>query len=137
MREATTLFDVGVFEANAASHLEAPLEPRQRASDVDSTDDDSKLTVEEDTVSSQLVQGLNSSQIEQGFDVGTLTGSPTTKELEEIVRAGHIPHPNQFPRNVAGRRFPTSILTVKKQNSETSRCCWIVFSPNKQAIFRI
>ena len=130
-----TLFDVGVFEANAELDLEVPLEPRQGASDVDSTDNDSEFPVEEDTISSQLVHGLNFSPLEQGFDVGTLTGSPTTNELEEIVRAGHVPHPNQFPCDVAGRRFPTSIFTVKKQNGETSHRSWIVFSPTKQAIY--
>ena len=102
---------------------------------MNSTDNDSEFPVEEDTISSQLVHGLNFSPLEQGFDVGTLTGSPTRNELEEIVRAGHVPHPNQFPCYVAGRRFPTSIFNVKKQNGETSRRSWIVLAlPNKPFI---
>ena len=102
---------------------------------MDSTDDDGELSVDGDAASSQ-VYSLNVSSIErQGFDIGTLTRSPTSNELEEIVKAGHIPHPNQFPRDVTGKRFPTSVLSVKKQNGETSRRCWIVYSPTKQAIY--
>ena len=46
------------------------------------------------------------------FGVGTLTRSPTPNELEKIVKAGHIPHPNQFPCDVAGNKFPTSVLNM-------------------------
>ena len=48
------------------------------------------------------------------FDVGTLTGPPTANELEDIVIAGHVPHPNQFPCNVTGEQFPTSVLNISK-----------------------
>ena len=130
-----TLFDVGVFEGSADPDSQVPLELPQKARDVDSTDDDGELSVDGDAASSQ-VHSLNVSSIErQGFDIGTLTRSPTSNELDEIVKAGHIPHPNQFPRDVTGKRFPTSVLSVKKQNGETSRRCWIVYSPTKQAIY--
>ncbi|KAI6659813.1 Zinc finger MYM-type protein 5-like [Oopsacas minuta] len=69
------------------------------------------------------------------FEVGTLTGSPTANDLEKIVMAGHVPHPNQFPCDVAGNKFPISVLNVKKQNGETSSRGWIVFSPTKVAIY--
>lgn len=151
-----TLFDVGVFETNTESYSAVPLrqdfqiedeiiEPQQQASEVEitdsiafsSTDDGSELPFNEGTAStSRQFHGLKFTQIaQQGFDIGTLTGSPTPNELEEIVRAGHIPHPNHFPCDVTGSRFPISILSVKKQNGETSRRCWIVFSPIKKAIY--
>ena len=80
--------------------------------------------------------GIKSAPIARfSFDVGTLTGSPTPNELEEIVRAGHIPHPSQFPCDAVGNKFPTSVLKVRKQNGETSSRSWIVFSPTKEAIY--
>ena len=89
-----TLFDVGVFEGSADPDSQVPLELPQKARDVDSTDDDGELSVDGDAASSQ-VYSLNVSSIEQqGFDIGTLTRSPRSNELEEIVKAGHIPHPN-------------------------------------------
>ena len=69
------------------------------------------------------------------FDVGTLTGPPTANELEGIVIAGHVPHPNQFPCDVTGQQLPTSVLNVRKQNGETNSRSWIVFSPIKEAIY--
>ena len=130
-----TLFDVGVFEGSADPDSQVPLELPQKARDVDSTDNDSELSVDGDGALSQ-VYGLNVSSIErQGFDIRTLTRSPTSNELEEIVKAGHIPHLNQFPHDVTGKRFTTSVLSVKKQNGKTSRRCWIVYSPTKQAIY--
>ena len=80
--------------------------------------------------------GIKSAPIARfSFDVGTLTGSPTPNELEEIVRAGHIPHPSQFPCDAVGNKFPTSVLKVRKQNGETSSRSRIVFSPTKEAIY--
>ena len=70
--------------------------------------------------------GIKSASIARfSFDVGTLTGSPTPNELEEIVRAGHIPHPSQFPCDV-GNKFPKI-----PKNSETGSRSWIVFSPTR------
>ena len=46
------LFDVGVFEGSADPDSQVPLELPQKAKDVGSTDDDSKLSVDGDAASS-------------------------------------------------------------------------------------
>ena len=38
-----------------------------------------------------------------GFDIGTSPAAPTTKELEELIRKGHLPHPEQFPNDITDR----------------------------------
>ena len=69
------------------------------------------------------------------FDVGTLTGFPTIKELEKVVRTGHLPHPPEFPKDYDGHKFPTTVLNVKQQNGEVVRRSWLVFSPTKAALY--
>ena len=60
-----------------------------------------------------------------GFDIGTSPEAPTTKELEEMIRKGHLPHPEQFPNDITGRKFPTSVLKFKQSNCEMSFRRWL------------
>ena len=69
------------------------------------------------------------------FDVGTLARFPSMKELENIVRTGHLPHPREFPKDSEGHKFPTTVLSVKQQNGEIGRRSWLVFSPAKMALY--
>ena len=87
LRRGVHRFHPGVFDGSADPDSQVPLELPQKARDVNSTDDDGELSVDGDAASSQ-VYSLNVSSIErQGFDIGTLTRSPTSNELEEIVKA--------------------------------------------------
>ena len=52
------------------------------------------------------------------FDIGTLCGSPTTNQLEDIIRAGPAPFPKQFPRDADGQQFPISVLLCNHENGE-------------------
>ena len=77
-------------------------------------DDDREEPLTEDAISKQIgmttceERDRKSGPIARfSFDVGTLTGSPTPNELEKIVRAGHVLHPNQFPCDVAGKKIPS------------------------------
>ena len=47
------------------------------------------------------------------FDIGTSCGSPTTNQLENIIRAGPSPFPKQFPRDAAGHPFPDFCSTLQ------------------------
>ncbi|XP_037797777.1 zinc finger MYM-type protein 1-like [Penaeus monodon] len=69
------------------------------------------------------------------FDVGTSPAAPTTQELEEMIRKGHLPHPEQFPNDITGRKFPTSALKFRQPIGEISFRRWLVFSPAKSALF--
>lgn len=129
-RQTTETSEVEITDSGAYHAADADVEDE---ADVD--DDDSEkhhlntCSCEEDSIKSAPIAPFS-------FDVGTITGSPTPNELEEIVRAGHIPHhPSQFPCDVVGNKFPTSVLKVRKQNGETSSRSWIVFSPKKEAIY--
>ena len=66
------------------------------------------------------------------FDIGTLNGSPTRNELENIVRAGSVPLPKQFPRDVDGQLFPLSLLLCNHENGEKSERKWLVFCAFKE-----
>ena len=69
------------------------------------------------------------------FDIGMSSLSPTSKEIEEMVRQGHLPHPKEFPCDIDGKHFPSSILNAKKLNGELTPRRWLVFSPTKNALF--
>ena len=57
------------------------------------------------------------------------------KELEKIVRAGHLPHPQEFPKDCDSHKFPTTVLSVKQQNGEIGKGSWLAFSPAKTALY--
>ena len=98
-------------------------------SDKDSFEDDDLLPVspsEEHGIMSGIVHGL---------DIGNLEGYPKRNKLEEFVRVGHIAHPKHFPDDITGRKFPTSLLSVKQQHGEITFRSWIVFSHVKKALF--
>ena len=57
------------------------------------------------------------------------------KELEKVVRTGHLPHPPEFPKDYDGHKFPTTVLNVKQKNGEVVRRSRLVFSPTKAALY--
>ena len=65
-----------------------------------------------------------------GFDIGMSSLSPTSKEIEEMVRQGHLPHPKEFPCDIDGKHFPSSILNAKKLNGELTPRRWLVLMPS-------
>ena len=59
---------------------------------------------------------LNQDTVHSGsssFDVGTLTGFPTIKELENGVRTGHLPHPPEFPKEFDSHKCPTMVVVMR------------------------
>eukprot|EP00795_Rhopilema_esculentum_P007264 gene7264-12951_t len=40
-----------------------------------------------------------------GFNIGTSPAAPTTKELEEMIRRGHLAHPSSFPMTLPAENF--------------------------------
>ena len=53
------------------------------------------------------------------FDIGMSSLSPTSKEIEEMVRQGHLPHPKEFLCDIDGKHFPSSVLNAKKVNANS------------------
>ena len=70
-----------------------------------------------------------------GFDIGMSPLSPVSKEIEEMVTQGHLPHPKQFPCDTDGKPFPCSVFNDKKLNGELTPRRWLVFSRMKNALF--
>ena len=54
-----------------------------------------------------------------GFDIGMSSLSPTSKEIEEMVRQGHLPHPREFPCDIDAKYFPNSVQNAKKVNANS------------------
>ncbi len=69
------------------------------------------------------------------FDIGTLCGSPTKNQLENMIRAVPVPLPKQLPRDADGQQFPLSVLFCSHENGEKSERKWLVFSPSKEALY--
>ena len=123
-----TLFDVRVIEYNAESSTEVALEQVSQANIVPQTEviGPGQEEVERTAYGPKWSHGrIGWSKLKSyrasceestliawfSFDIGTLAGSPTPNELEGIVRAGHLPHLNQFPCDDAGKKFPPQFST--------------------------
>eukprot|EP00112_Aurelia_sp_Birch-Aquarium-sp1_P011535 Seg2424.4 transcript_id=Seg2424.4/GoldUCD/mRNA.D3Y31 product="Zinc finger MYM-type protein 1" protein_id=Seg2424.4/GoldUCD/D3Y31 len=143
---ALTLFDVGVKKHAPPEKDDSPgpahekqdrPQPTSSASPELSDLDESMSGASLDATPSQeeVTPGETIKPGHFGFDIGTFPAAPTTQEIEEVIRKGHLPHPQQFPNDTTGRKFPMSVLNFKQQNGEVSSRRWLVFSPAKSALF--
>ena len=135
-RDSRTLFEVGAFrrERDQETSIESEESSVQSVSTEKEDTQDLAISTSHDiaeyeaeiTTESSLNQDVLPNQSESSvielytacsgscsFDVGTLARSPTMKELENIVRTGHLPHPREFPKDCGGHKFPTTFLSVK------------------------
>ena len=81
-------------------------------------------------------KGKNFPQPPRPIDIGEVLGqSLTTQVIENIVTAGHKPHPKKFPCDCIGKEFPTYILERIMKNGEREHRTWLVFSEKELAIF--
>ncbi len=133
-----TLFQVGVLKATEEdkqdertedSHESYQLNPEVEALEA-RNNSDGEVNVEENVV---IGDATNLSP----FNIGTLCGSPTTKQLENIIRSGPAPFQKQFPRDADGQHFPLSVLQCKHENGEISERKWLAFSPSREALYCI
>ena len=69
------------------------------------------------------------------FDIGKAPAQPSSQEIENMLKAGHLPHPGEFPRDHSGKRFPISVLKYKKRNGEYCNREWLVYSLFKKSLF--
>ena len=53
----------------------------------------------------------------------------------KYVQLGHLPQPEQFPKDFTGQIFPIFVLSCKKQNGEKLPREWLVFSPSLTSFF--
>ena len=142
-KASRTLFEVGAYKRDKEgdSTLNKPGESTvQSIAEEEEDTDGLAVSVDHDTTESRestTDSSLSQDTVHSGsssFDVGTLTGFPTIKELEKVVRTGHLPHPPEFPKDYDGQKFPTTVLNVKQQNGEVVSS-WLVFSPTKVALY--
>ena len=136
-RISRTLFQVGVKKATEEGrpnqNTEVGHASRQRDPEVEALD---ARTIESDSeVDTEGHAAIDDATKLSPFDIGTLCGSPTTNQLENIIRAGPVPFPKQFPRDTDGQRFPLSVLLCNHDNGEKSESKWLVFSPSKEALY--
>ncbi|XP_065052872.1 zinc finger MYM-type protein 5-like [Rhopilema esculentum] len=143
-KASRTLFEVGAYKRDKEgdSTLNKPTESSVQSTAEEEEDTDGlAASVDHDTTESSestTDSSLNQDTVHSGsssFDVSTLTGFPTIKELEKVVRTGHLPHPPEFPKDCDGHKFPTTVLNMKQQNWEVVRKSWLVFSPTKAALY--
>ena len=143
-KASRTLFEVGAYKRDKEgdSTLNKPGESSvQSIAEEEEDTDGLAVSVGHDTTErreSTTDSSLNQDTVHSGsssFDVGTLTVFPTIKELEKVVRTGHLPHPPEVPKDYDGNKFPTTVLNVKQQNGEVVRRSWLVFSPTKAALY--
>ena len=150
-RGALTLFDVGVkkqaqpekespgpgpaHEEQAGPQPTASASPELSEPEPDESMSGASLEASINQEESAFARGETTKPSHFGFDIGMSPAAPTTLEIEEMIRKGHLPHPQQFPNDTTGRKFPTSVLKFKQQNGEVSSRRWLVFSPAKSALF--
>jgi len=129
-KSSRTLFEVGAYKRDKEgdSTLNKPGESSvQSIAEEEEDTDGLAASVDHDATESRestTDSSLNQDTVHSGsssFDVGTLTGFPTIKELEKVVRTGHLPHPPEFPKDYDGHKFPTTVLNVKQKNGEVVR----------------
>ena len=103
-KNARTLFEVGVRKATEEGrqkeHAEDAQTRLQRDPAVEALDARSDVDAEVYTEGNVAIDDVRKLS---PFDIGTLSGSPTTNELENIIRAGPAPFPKQFPRDADGQ----------------------------------
>ena len=144
-RGALTLFDVGVkkqaqpekespgpgpaHEEQAGPQPTASASPELSEPEPDESMSGASLEACINQEESAFARGETTKPSHFGFDIGMSPAAPTTLEIEEMIRKGHLPHPQQFPNDITGRKFPTSVLKFKQQNGEVSSRRWLVFSP--------
>lgn len=72
----------------------------------------------------------------QTFDIGTISSKIVTSEQRIIaVRLGHEGHPEKFPNDSTGARFPVNVLKMSLANGEKVYRDWLVWSRTKNAFF--
>ena len=135
---ALTLFDVGV-KKRAQPETEDPGPALAREDQASPPPTSSASPTPDEPMSEASLEGSTSLETTKpyhfGFDIGMSPSAPTTQEIEQMIRKGHLPHPQQFPNDITGRKFPTSVLKCKQPNGEVSSRRWLVFSPAKSAVF--
>ena len=62
------------------------------------------------------------------YDIGTISDAPSTQEIMKLVRLGHLPHPELFPKDYTGQIF--SIFVLPYKSGEKLPHEWLVFSPS-------
>ena len=139
-KASRTLFEVGAYKGDKEGDSTLNMPGESFAEEEEDTDG-LAASVDDDTTESRestIDSSLNQDTVPSGsssLNVGTLTGFPTIKELEKVVRTGHLPHPPEFPKDYNGHKFPTTVLNVKQQNGEVVRRSWLFFSPTKTALY--
>jgi hypothetical protein len=130
-RSATTS-TVSVNENTSSSNSENVSDHHQ--SDAES--------VEEEYKEEQVAEATSSSQTTlthttmTDSDIGCINSMICSQaEIEQLVRSGPPKHPADFPKYIANRSFPTSLLQSKLPNNETVSRDWLVWSSKKQALF--
>ena len=121
-RGALTLFDVGVKKRaqpekessgpGPAHEEQAGPQPTALASPGLSESDESILgasttSLEAHTCQEESSPGERTKPGHFDFDIGMSPAAPTTLEIKEMIRKGHLPHPHQFPNGITDRKFPT------------------------------
>ena len=103
------MFEVDAYnrDKEGTSTLKKPGESSvQSIAEEEEDTDGLAASVDHDTTESRKStadSSLNQDNVHSGsssFDVGTLTGFPTIKELEKVVRTGHLPHPPEFSQRL-------------------------------------
>ena len=81
----------------------------------------------------ETVYSKNRETLSQGpIDIReVLENSLTTEMIENVLRAGHKPHPTKFTDDCIWKSFPTYVLERKMKNGETNLRSWIVFCEKK------
>ena len=123
-RSALTLFDVGVKkhappekdDSSGPAHEKQDGPPPTASPELSDLDESmSGASLEAPPPSEEKVAlGETTKPGYFGFDIGTSPAAPTTQEIEEMIRKGHLPHPQQFPNDITGRKFPSSVLNLGK-----------------------
>ena len=135
-KNSRTLFQVGVKkvteEGRQNEHIDDSEKKDQRDPEVEGLDATGNSDSGVDTEGNfSIDDGTKLSP----FEIGTLNGSPTRNELENIIRTGSVPIPKQFPRDVDGQLFPLSVLLCNHENGGKNKRKWLVFSASKEALY--
>lgn len=62
-----------------------------------------------------VLQAQRNDTVLKPFDTCKAPAQPFSQEIENMLTAGHLPHPEEFPRDHSGKRLPISILKNKKK----------------------
>jgi len=110
-KASRTLFEVGAYkrdkEGDSALNKPGESSVQSIAEEEEGTDSLAAL-VDHDTTESRestTDSSLNQATGSSGFDVGTLTRLSTIKELEKVVRTGHLTYPPEFPKDCDATNF--------------------------------